>query len=85
MSEWNPRYVNYARAHGRDPDAMLAFDKERHPLACMMEFVFWNSDRLRDFSKVSPESFVADGIRDHAAYDEWLTAWVDDALDEAAA
>lgn len=31
MSEWNPRYVAYARAHGKTPKTMLAHDEEAWP------------------------------------------------------
>lgn len=82
---FNPRYANYARLNGRDPESMLAFDKERLPGACMMDFMLWNGDRLREFSKSHPESFTGGGLRDHPAYDAWLTAQVDVALAEVAA
>lgn len=82
---FNPRYANYARLNGRDPEAMLVFDKERLPGAHMMEFMLWNGDRLREFGKVKPEAFIGGGLRDHAAYDAWLTAHVDAQLATVAA
>lgn len=85
LRDWNPRYVNYARAHGRTPEGMLAFDKQRLPGACMMEFIFWNRARIVDFSKAHPECFIAGGLKDHEAYDEWLTGWVDQSLVQAGA
>ena len=79
--KWNPRYVCYAKAHGRLPEKQLEQDREDWPGGCMVGFVQWNSSKLIEFSKVSPRSFyksvlypkdrpvLLDGI----AYDKWLT------------
>lgn len=82
---WNPRYANYARLHGHGPDTMLALDKERTPGACMMKFMLWNGERIREFREVRPEAFTGAGLSDHDAYDAWLAAWVDRATMGAAA
>jgi hypothetical protein len=39
--DWNPRYIAYAAAHGRQPDAQLAHDKAQHPGASMLPFIVW--------------------------------------------
>lgn len=42
---WNPRYVAYATAHGRDPDAQLEHDREAWPGGAMCGFVLWIGER----------------------------------------
>lgn len=76
FADWNPRYVAYAVAHGRDPERMLAVDRRRG--AVMTGFCRWISRQLRAFADVSPVAvrrgrLVADyTLRDHAAFDTWL-------------
>ncbi len=52
MSDWNPRYLAYAAAHGRDPDAMLAHDREAWSGGCMVGFICWISDGMADWLRV---------------------------------
>jgi len=49
---WNPRFVEYARVHGRTAEAQLAFDDERYPGGRMCGFILWNGDRLREWKKL---------------------------------
>jgi len=58
--EWNPRYVAYATAHGRDPDAMLLHDREAWPGGSMVGFMCWIQERLGEWRK-------ARGLRRDAA------------------
>lgn len=67
--QWNPRFVNYARAHGRTPEAQLAQENS------MVDFTQWNTARLNEAPK---EFFFCGGLTDHKGYDAWLTAWVDE-------
>lgn len=78
MAITNPRFINYARAHGRAPEDQLAFDKAQFPGGCMVGFILWNKSRLVDFSKAQPSAFTCGGLTDHEAYDDWLTRWVDE-------
>ncbi len=79
---WNPRYVNYARVHGKTPEAMLVYDEERWPGGKMCGYVLWNNARLYEFSGVRPEAFfdrskrygVGNVLVDREAYDAWLSA-----------
>ena len=75
--EWNPRYVAYARAHGRTPDAMLEHDREKYPGGCMCGFILWMSKMQQAFYAASPGSFLGHTICDHAAWDVFLQAAAD--------
>jgi hypothetical protein len=73
----NLRYGLYALAHGKSPDEMLAADKLAFPGACMMEFVFWNSQKLFECQKKHPEYFLIAydkhaSLMNQSGYDEWL-------------
>ncbi len=82
--DWNPRFVNYARAHGRGPAEQLAHDRQQYVGGSMAGFIIWNSQRLGDARKAIPGAFMAGGaLADHPAYDAWLTAWVDSRLGAA--
>ena len=76
----NSRYANYARANGRSPEAQLDQDRKDWPGGTMVGFVVWNNRRLKEFSREHPNAFTCDALVDHAAYDAWLTAWVDHKL-----
>ena len=78
----NPRYVNYARAHGKSPAAMLAADKITWPGGCMCGFLLWNSARLAEFRKLRPDCFLDSTLVLHAPYDDWLRQWVNCKLRE---
>jgi hypothetical protein len=74
----NPRYVNYARAHGRFAADQLLQDRKDWPGALMRGFTQWNRDRIVEFSKVHPEAMFGPHLYDQAAYDEWLSEWVNE-------
>jgi hypothetical protein len=74
---FNPRYANYARAHGRTPEEQIVHDAKDWPGGHMTGFVLWNTYRLREAAKEIPQAFFMGQITDHAAYDAWLTASVD--------
>ncbi len=75
MSDWNPRFVNYARVHGRQPQEQLDLDKAAMPGACMINFLQWNRARLNEYSKINPKAFTCGGLTDHKSYDAWLTTY----------
>lgn len=48
--KWNPRYVHYARVHGRTPEEQAEHDKERWPGGHMVGFILWMSHVTRPFA-----------------------------------
>lgn len=66
MSTWNPRYVAYAKAHGKTPEEMQAGEKS------MVGFILWIGGQVVEFRKAHPDAFVGSAIRDHAAFDRFL-------------
>lgn len=46
-TEWNPRYIAYAEAHGRSPEEQLAADRVAYPGGCMAGFILWCSGGVR--------------------------------------
>ncbi|ESZ30432.1 hypothetical protein [Mesorhizobium sp. L2C084A000] len=51
IAAWNPRYANYARAHGRTPAEQVDQDSKAWPGGHMTGFVLWNTFRLRKAAK----------------------------------
>jgi hypothetical protein len=90
MTKWNPRYVQYARAKGKSPEAMANIDDETWSGGRMTGYILWNSARLEEFFKVQPDAFMIEGrgrrgaLVDQAAYDAWLVQRVDEMIAMAA-
>ena len=51
MSNINPRYAAYAKAHGKSPREMMHFDKKRFPGGIMAGFIVWSNARWDEFAK----------------------------------
>ena len=45
VKRWNPRYVAYARAHGRTPEEMRAHDEKAWPGGRACGFILWMSEQ----------------------------------------
>ncbi|MCA3266181.1 MAG: hypothetical protein ING19_08940 [Azospirillum sp.] len=58
MTEWNPRYVQYARAHGRTPEDQSRQDAMDWPGGPNAGFVLWHKERLREASRRIPDCFA---------------------------
>ena len=71
-TEYNPRYVYYAFAHGKDPAAMIRYDWKHHRF--MHEFSIWIRIKWREFDKIFPNFKCGDGHSNdgHVKFDEWL-------------
>ena len=73
MKDWNPKYVAYAKAHGKTPDEMMAHDEAAWPGGVMCGFILWMSKQKQAFLKAHPEAFLDRWvISDHKAWDAWL-------------
>lgn len=71
--QFQPRFVAYAKAHGREPQAQLDHDSKRWPGGCMCGFICWIGERKAAFLKVWPDAFYGwDKISDQAAWTAFL-------------
>lgn len=70
---FQPRYVNYARMHGKTPEEMLHFDRGRGGAAVW--FSEWVRGRWADFDeKTSRKYRIGGGWSEagHRCFDRWL-------------
>jgi len=76
--DWNPRFVAYARAHGRQPQAQLDHDRAAWPGGCMIGFLLWIDGKVSEWRTLHPSTWFGprfmrlEGAADHAAFDTWL-------------
>lgn len=59
--KWNPYFLAYARAAGREPDAQLEHDKARYPGGCMAGFIVWIAAAKRRFAHAHPDCILPNG------------------------
>lgn len=74
---WNPRYVAYATAHGREPEDMLEHDREAWPGGQMVGFMVWMSRAWSTWAEATGHPLGRDtgayrSRADHDAFDAWL-------------
>ena len=50
QKEWNPRYVAYAKVHGKTPEEMAVQEKNNHS-----RFIAWIGEKWRNFDNLYPE------------------------------
>ena len=67
QKEWNPRYVAYAKAHGKTPEEMQAGQKNN------VDFMIWINEKWKKYDKLHPELYG------HHDYD-WVHVQFDDML-----
>lgn len=75
----NPRYLAYARVHGREGEAQLAHDKEFWPGGCMVGFMIWIRRQWQAWWETQrgpndPKRYFDACLTnaDHDAFDAWL-------------
>lgn len=75
----NPRYVAFARLHGRNTDEQLAYDREAWKGGCMTGFILFISKMVRAFREHSPHCFVGPNISERGQ--DAFTKFIDDVVD----
>jgi hypothetical protein len=85
---WNPRWVNYCKAHGVTPEQAAEEDENRMGpgMSHSCAFLLWNQARIREFCKERGADHTPGWldfetqscfIQAHQEeYDAWLTEWV---------
>lgn len=72
-SAWQPRFVLYARHHGKTPEEMLAYDAERFPGGKMYGYNSWVMARWGEWDAAKKHSRDhVRGAEEYAAFDDWL-------------
>lgn len=73
VSNWNPRYLAYAKEAGHTPDEQLAHDRQAWPGGCMAGFILWISGKRQLFAMRHPEAMLDRyRIGDADAWDRFL-------------
>jgi hypothetical protein len=74
-TDFQSRYVAYAKAHGKAPAEMLAADKEALPGGCMARFMVWIGERWTEWCREFKRDRYMLSEQDHADFDAWLKAY----------
>lgn len=76
VTQFNPRFAQYARVHGRTPKQQLAADRQAYPGGAMTGFILWAQGQWTAFLAAHPEfgGEVRHTAAAHEAYDRWLAA-----------
>lgn len=72
MTDFQPRYIAYARSHGREPEAQLAHDRERWPGGANTGFIVWVSRRWREWANQTDTDLGHRTDAHHIEFDAWL-------------
>lgn len=79
--QWNPRYVEFARASGRGPQEQLDHDRAESGDrgGVMTDFILWMGARLREFrADRGYARFRSLTREDHDDLSAWLVRYVDE-------
>jgi hypothetical protein len=82
-TNWNSRYLEYCRVNEeRDPEKMLARDREKYPGGVMVGFSLWIQQKWRQwYASLGPcdgryvcliSGHIRELHQDHVAFDRWL-------------
>ena len=78
-TKWNPRYVCYARSHGKTPEEMREHDRDQWPGGAAVGFILWSNQKLREWCDLKGYRLTACGHNDTILldadwqeYDRWL-------------
>lgn len=87
--EWNPYFLAYCRAHGMEPEAMLAHDRGRWLGGTMAGFVVWIRQQWRawDATQDHPRGWSRYDARsedERARFGAWLDGMSHDSHDTPA-
>ena len=78
MTQWNPRYVLFAKHHGNTPDEQLQEDKEKRPGGCMRDFMKWIQEKWLEWDQMKGhERNHPHCEEDHKEFDRWLVKIVE--------
>lgn len=76
MTEWNPLYAAYAKAHGRSCEDQLVHDREAWPGGRMAGYMLWIREAWHRFSEETGETPAWGGAWSTSqleTFREWLT------------
>jgi hypothetical protein len=76
---YQPRFVAYARAHGRSPEAQLTHDQALWPGGRMLPFLQWIQQQREVFAAAHPEHMMERAIRKQEVFTRWCERVADDA------
>lgn len=79
MATWNTRYVEYARLHGKEPEAMQTHDRQEWPGGRMTGFLLFIRARWGEHNKITGRNPDARANEEHhRAFDAWLPGRIDE-------
>ena len=73
----NPRYVLWAKKHGRTPEEQLEADKQEYPGACMCGYILWINEQGSAFAKKVGEPRAIAIVAHQDEFTEYLAESVD--------
>jgi hypothetical protein len=72
MTDYQQRYVAYAKSNGKTPDEMLKHDKNNFPGGCMANYIIWINSKISDFKCLIGKNGYGLSREEHDQFNEWL-------------